>query len=326
MRDRTAFFSEGRNPAALRLPRNARLQELMRVAIDLMPFEYKAYGCLVALICVCLVGTSSCRQATRRYPIAGKIMSVDLEKKQIVLNHGDVAGYMPAMIMPFKVKDSSQLGAVAKGDEIAATLAVDSRESWLEDLRITRKVPGQTDDRDAEIRRLPHEGDAVPNFTLVNQSGKRISLNDYRGKALVITFIYTRCPLPDYCPLMSNNLAEIDKTLRSTQPELYNKTHLLTVSFDTKHDTPAVLRSYGAAYTERYSDETFSHWEFASGSDEEIKAITKYFGLQYSDSGDQIIHSLVTAVIAPDGKIFRVHPSNEWKPAEVIAELQQAFQ
>ena len=252
-------------------------------------------------------------------------MSVDLEKKQIVLNHGEVPGYMPAMVMPFKVKDASRLSAFAKGDEMAATLAVDSRESWLEDIRITRKATGQVDDRDAEIRRLPHEGNAVPGFTLVNQDGKRISLNDYRGKALVITFVYTRCPLPDYCPLMSNNLAEIDKTLRS-QPGLYNKTHLLTVSFDNKHDTPAVLRSYGAAYTERYSDETFSHWEFASGSDEEITAITNYFGLQYSDSGEQITHSLVTGVITPDGKIFRVHPSNEWKPAEVIAELIQVLQ
>jgi protein SCO1/2 len=160
---------------------------------------------------------------------------------------------------------------------------------------------------------------------LINQNAKRISLNDYRGKALIITFVYTRCPLPDYCPLMSSNLAEIDKILRD-QPELYRKTHLLTVSFDTKHDTPAVLRSYGAAYTERYSEEKFDHWEFASGSDEEVTAITKYFGLEYSDSGDQIIHSLVTAVIGPDGKIFRIHASNEWKPAEVITELQQAVQ
>ena len=251
-------------------------------------------------------------------------MSIDMEKKQIVLNHGDVPGYMSAMVMPFKVKDTGRLNSFAKGDEITATLAVDSRESWLEDIRIARKATGRVDDRDDEIRRLPHEGDEVPSFTLVNQNGKRISLNDYRGKALVITFVYTRCPLPDYCPLMSNNFAEIDKTLGS-HPELYSKTHLLTVSFDPKHDTPAVLRSYGAAYTEKYSDETFNHWEFASGSDEEIKAITKYFGLQYSDSGDQIIHSLVTAVIAPDGKIFRVHPSNEWKPVEVTGELIQVL-
>src|ERR1051326_404307 len=150
------------------------------------------------VLLVFMVGFSSCQPATKRYPIAGQIMSVDLERKQIVLNHGDVPGYMPAMVMPFKVKDSGRLSSFAKGDEITATLAVDARESWLEDIKITRKGAVQADDRDAEIRRLPHEGDPVPNFTLVNQDGKQISLNDYRGKALVITFVYTRCPLPDY--------------------------------------------------------------------------------------------------------------------------------
>jgi len=286
--------------------------------------EYKNCGGF-GLILAFLVAATSCQTATKRYPIAGQIMSVDPEKKQIVLNHGEVPGYMPAMVMPLKVKDASQLNSFARGDEIAATLAVDARESWLENIKITRKGAIQADDRDAEIRRLPHEGDAVPDFTLLNQDGKRVSFKDYRGKALVITFVYTRCPLPDYCPLMSDNFAEIDKALRN-QPPLFSKTHLLTVSFDTRHDTPAVLRSYGAAYTEKYSEEKFDHWEFASGSDEEIKAITKFFGLQYSESADQIIHSLVTAVITPDGKIYKIHPSNDWKPADLIDELHQLLQ
>ncbi|HEX3085355.1 MAG TPA: SCO family protein [Pyrinomonadaceae bacterium] len=252
-------------------------------------------------------------------------MSIDQEKKQIILNHGDIPGYMPAMVMPFSVKDANQLSALGRGDEITATLAVGSRESWLESIKVRRKSSGESDQRDTEIRALPHEGDAVPNFTLVNQSGKRISLADYREKALVITFIYTRCPLPDYCPLMSSNFSEIDRALRS-EPALYNRIHLLTVSFDAKHDTPAVLRSYGAAYTERYADEKFDHWEFASGSEEEIKAITNFFGLQYSENSDQIVHSLVTAVITPDGRVYKIHASNDWKPAEVVSELRRLGQ
>ena len=227
--------------------------------------------------------------------------------------------------MPFTVKDENQLAVLARADEITATLAVTSRESWLEDIKVTRKAAKISDSRDLEIRNLPHEGDDVPDFTLVNQSGRKISLADYRGKALLITFVYTRCPLPDYCPLMSSNFASIDQALRS-DAVLYRKTHLLSVSFDPKHDTPAVLRSYGAAYTERYSDEKFDHWEFASGSENQIQAITKFFGMQYSQNSDQITHSLVTAVVTPDGKIFRVHAGNDWRPADVVAELRQLTQ
>ena len=278
-------------------------------------------GKLHVLVCVGLaLVIGSCQKAPEHYPVAGKIISVDQEKKQIVLNHGDIHGYMPAMVMPFKVKDPTQLSSLGRGDEVTATLSVDARESWLENIKVTSK--GSRDARDAEIRALPHEGDVVPDFTLVNQDGKKISVNDYRGKALVITFIYTRCPLPDYCPLMSNNFAAIDKELRAG-PDYYRQTHLLSVSFDTAHDTPKVLRSYGAAYTERFSDEKFDHWEFASGSEEEIKSITKFFGLQYSQSADQIVHSLVTAVITPNGKIYKIHPANDWKPTEIVNELQQ---
>ena len=277
--------------------------------------------CLAVMLTLSLC-IASCEKAIRRFPIAGQITSIDQPKKQIILNHGEIPGYMPAMVMPFSVKDGSQLTGLGRGDEITATLAVGTRESWLESIKVTRKSSGEPDQRDAEIRALPHEGDVVPDFTLVNQSGKRISLANYRGRALVITFIYTRCPLPDYCPLMSSNFAEIDKALRS-EPALYNQTHLLTVSFDAKHDTPAVLRSYGAAYTERYTDEKFDHWELASGSEEEIRAITKFFGLQYSESADQINHSLVTAVITPGGEVYRIHASNDWKPAEVVSELRE---
>jgi len=275
---------------------------------------------VIATLSSLILFASQCGGTARRYPLAGKIISVDKSKSMIVVSHGDIPGYMPAMIMPFELKDATQVASLSSGDEITATLVVSGGKSWLEDFRVVRK--GSVDARDVEISALPHEGDVVPDFTLVNQSGKKISLKQYRGKTLLITFIYTRCPLPDYCPLMSSSFAEIDKALQG-EPALYAKTHLLSVSFDSHYDTPAVLRSYGAAYTEKYTDEKFEHWEFASGSPEEVKAITKFFGLQYEEKSDQIVHSLVTAIISPDGKVFRVYPFNEWKPAEVLADLRQ---
>jgi protein SCO1/2 len=259
--------------------------------------------------------------SSQRYPLDGKVIAVDQSKQQLIVSHGEIQGYMPAMVMPFRVEDAAELSKLGKGDEITAVLVVIGSESWLEDLRITQKGVG-ADPRDLEINSLPKEGDAVPDFALVNQSGKKISIKQYRGRALLITFIYTRCPLPDYCPLMSSNFAEIDRALQK-DPALLAKTHLLSVSFDSSYDTPAVLKSYGAAYTERYTDEKFEQWEFASGSAEEVKAITRFFCLQYEPKSDQIIHSLVTAIISPDGKVFKIYSYNEWKPDDVLADLRK---
>ena len=278
---------------------------------------------LLASLIACTIG-SGCdglhESSSQRYALVGKIISIDQSKRQIVVSHAEILGYMPSMVMPFKLKEAAQLQSLAKGDEISATLVVDGKESWLEEVRIVRKGDRATDSRDAEINALPRESDAVPDFTLVNQNGKKISIKDYRGKALLVTFIFTRCPLPDYCPLMSSNFAEIDKALQK-EPALYAKTHLLSVSFDSAYDTPAVLRSYGAAYTEKYSDEKFEHWEFASGSAEEVMAITKFFGLKYEAKSDQIVHSLVTAIVSPDGKVAKIYSFNDWKPTDVLNDL-----
>jgi protein SCO1/2 len=122
---------------------------------------------------------------------------------------------------------------------------------------------------------------------------------------------------------MSNNFAKIDRQLEQ-DANLYAKTHLLSISIDPGYDTPQVLRSYGAAHTERYQDETFQHWEFASG--EQVKEAAQFFGLRYFADQDQIIHGLRTAIIAPDGKVAKVYTDNTWKPEEVIEELKRVVE
>ena len=124
---------------------------------------------------------------------------------------------------------------------------------------------------------------------------------------------------------MSNNFAQVDRKL-SEDPELYAKTHLLSVSVDPAYDKPEVLRSYGAAHTERYEKETFAHWEFAAGTEGQVKEIAKYFGMRYFPENDQIIHSLRTVIIAPDGKVAKVYHGNQWKPEEVVEEMKKAVQ
>ena len=259
----------------------------------------------------------------KRYPLKGKVVAVDKTERTATISHEDIPGYMPAMTMPFKIKNDADLEMLKAGDQVTAQLVVDDLSSWIEITAIieggspltpTSTVPGE-----------PKPGDEVPDFGLVNQDGKRIHLSQYKGKAYALTFVYTRCPQPDQCTLMSSNFAAIDKQLQS-DATAYDTTHLLTISFDPDYDTPKVMRSYGAGHTGRYSDETFQHWEFLTGSKDEVKGIAQFFGLRYfhdTESGDeQVIHSLRTAVIGPDGKLFKLYRGNEWKPEEIAADLK----
>jgi protein SCO1/2 len=286
------------------------------------------------LIAVLLLAGSSfwgCSQPKRsatekRFDFKGKVISVEKDQRSVTIAHEDIKDYMPGMTMPFTVKDDWVFDVLVPGDQVSAIYVVDGARSWLEQLVITKEgaattspVPGQVVEAKA--------GDEVPNYRLINQDGKAIKVHDYKGKTLLLTFIFTRCQDPDQCTLMSSNFATIDQGLQK-QPELYGKTHLLSVSFDPEYDTPKVLRSYGAAYTGRYTDETFDHWEFASGSADEVKGIAQFFGLRYykdTQSGkEQVIHSLRTAVIGPDSKIVKVYRRNDWKPEEVLKDLQTA--
>ena len=287
----------------------------------------------LAFVSLLSLGLSSCqpkqrvRSATEKhYDLKGKVVVVDKEKRQLTIAHEDIKDYMPGMTMPFSVREDWVYEIATPGNQITAMLVVDGTQSWLEDIVITEDstlASGAPPVEGAD----PNVGVEVPDYSLMNQDGKTIRLHDYRGKTLLLTFIYTRCQDPNQCTLMSGNFAAIDKELQKL-PELYAKTHLLSISFDPAYDTPKVLRSYGAAYTGKYSDENFAHWEFASGSDDEVKGIAKFFGLRYyhdtPNGTEQVIHSLRTAVIGSDGKILKVYRGNEWKPEEMLKELQAA--
>jgi protein SCO1/2 len=286
---------------------------------------------LIAVFLLACSGFWGCGQAKRsstekRFDFKGKVISVEKAQRSVTIAHEDIKDYMPGMTMPFTVKDDWAFDVLVPGDQVSAIYVVDGAQSWLEQLVITKEgaataspVPGQVVEAKA--------GDEVPNYRLINQDGKVIRVHDYKGKTLLLTFIFTRCQDPDQCTLMSSNFATVDQGLQK-QPELYGKTHLLSISFDPEYDTPKVLRSYGAAYTGRYTDEKFDHWEFASGSADEVKGIAQFFGLRYykdTQSGkEQIIHSLRTAVIGPDSRIVKVYRGNEWKPEEVMKDLQTA--
>ncbi|HEY0728569.1 MAG TPA: SCO family protein [Pyrinomonadaceae bacterium] len=282
----------------------------------------KKFAYLILLIPLLLtLALGACGRNEKRYDLKGKVVMVEKEKRLVTMAHEEVPGLMPAMTMPFTVPSQADLDFLAPDDQVSATLVVAGSQSWLENLFVSRISGAPT----ADAASMPAEakpGDEVPNTTLRNQDGKEIRLHNYRGKALLLTFIYTRCPLPEYCTLMSNNFAQIDRQLQQN-PEVYARTHLLSVSIDPKYDTPQVLRSYGAAHTERYENETFAHWEFASG--DQVKELAQFFGLRYFDEKDQIIHGLKTVIVKPDGTVAKVYTGNDWKPEDVANELKRVL-
>lgn len=280
---------------------------------------------LLLLLCAALFACQPAKKPEvegRRYELKGKVVAVDRAQQLVTISHEEIRGYMDAMTMSFALKDPSIINDISSGDTIQATLIISPDGAMLDNVALTKpavKLP------DAEQPQAPGAapGDTLPDFALVNQDGKRISTRQYKGKALLLTFIYTRCPLPEYCTLMSENFAAIDRELKK-DAALYDRTHLLSITIDPDHDTPQVLRSYGSAHTGNFTTETFKHWEFATGTKEQVKAIAQFFGLTYYTEADQITHTLRTAIIAPDGKVSKVYTGNEWKPEEVARDLSQA--
>jgi protein SCO1/2 len=260
-----------------------------------------------------------------RYELRGKIVSFDKNQQQVVIAHEPIPNFMEAMTMPFTLREpAAAYDAMRPGAQIHATLAVSGIRSWLENPVITVVEPTAAPapaPSDGSTLSEPTVGAEVPNFALVNQDGHKIALGQYRGRALALTFIYTRCPLPDFCPLLSTKFAEVNRALES-DAGLAGRSHLLSVTVDPAYDTPKVLRSYGAGHTGNFSDEKFRTWEFATGDKGEIRRMANYFGLAYQEEADQIVHSLRTAVVKPDGTLLKVYRDNEWKPAELVADLR----
>jgi protein SCO1/2 len=259
--------------------------------------------------------------AAQRYEVKGKVVSADKSEHKVTIAHEEIKGYMEAMTMPFTLLEDWVYPELKTGAQIQATLVVDQGRSWLENPVVSNVVDPNLVSKAEESGVEPAAGTETPDFTLLNQDSKKISFKQYRGKALIMTFIYTRCPLPDYCPLMTQNFAAINSELQN-KPALRDKTRLLSVTVDPDYDKPEVLRDYGASRAGLDKD-GFKRWEFATGSPEQIKSVAQFFGLNYWKEKDQIIHGLRTAIITPDGKVAKVYRGNDWKPEDVVKDLEK---
>jgi len=279
---------------------------------------------LIILLCglpLLLLLACAKKPAGKRYELEGRVVAVDPASHLITVAHQAVSGLMPAMTMPFQVARSEEwvFGKIAAGDHIHATLVM-TDHAELQDISFTQSSD-TTGDGTSQLR-IPEAGDAVPDFHFVNQSGKTIAIERFRGSPLLLTFIYTRCPLPDYCPRMSSNFREVLQQFQAN-PAVYDKAQLLSLSIDPEFDTPRVLQAYGERYAGTI-DPHFRHWQFASGSPEEVRKAADFFGMSYNSKEGQIVHSLRTVLIGADGKIAKVYSGNLWKPTEVATDYAAA--
>jgi protein SCO1 len=280
------------------------------------------------------ISNSSCDRskppASKRYSFTGRVVSIDTRSQTALIDGDLVQGYMEAMAMTYKFKPPSILRDLTPGDSISADLVVvdhDPRdestgeESWLENVKVTGHEKASPAAGPTSFH-MPSAGEDVPDFALTNQDGQRIWLHQYRGKTLLLTFIYTRCPFPDFCPRMSGNFAEIYKQAEAN-PQ-FAALHLLSVSFDPEHDTPTVLRNYGFSVAHTHSSQLFRRWEFAAPRAADLPKIAEFFALTVKPEGGMITHNLSTAVIGPDRKIVSWYHGGDWQVSDVVKDAMSA--
>ncbi len=294
--------------------------------IEIRRARRMAHLCLLILFSGATFFAIACRNSNnpseRRYHLEGTIVSVDQLKQELEVNHKDIPGFMGAMTMSYPAKPPLILTQVAAGDQIKAEVVVNGGEYWLENIVVVKKAdpnapPAPT--TPPEIRE-PHAGDVVPDFVLLNQDGKQIHLADFRGESVLLTFIYTRCPLADFCPAMSTRFSVIEETLQKNKQAL-GKTHLLSISFDPAHDSPKVLRDYGSGYLQGAGEKDFRHWEFVVAPESNLKNVAAFFGLAFMPDEKQFVHSMSTAIISPSGKIYKWYGGKDWQTSDVMKDL-----
>lgn len=278
---------------------------------------------LIRAVFVVAIAVTACGRTppSKQYQLQGQILDVKPETNEVLVKHDDIPGFMPAMTMPYKVEDAKLLAGKQPGDLITATLVVGETEAHLSKIDTTGHA-AIDNSRGPEITasEILKPGDAVPATNLVDENNSSRPLTALKGHRVGLTFMYTSCPQPDFCPLMDRNFAAVQNEIKKT-PAL-SDVRLVSVSFDPAHDTPPVLKMHAKALQ---ADPGV--WHFVTTRTDDIKGFAAKFGViaEPSDESPTILtHNLSTAVIDPDGRLVKIRPGNTWTPADLIADLKAA--
>jgi protein SCO1 len=285
----------------------------------------RPHNTLSILLSAAIGFLSACGGAAdrREYTLQGQILSVSADHKEANIKHEEIKGFMAAMTMPYRVRDEKEFADLKPGDLITSTLVVVSNEAYLKDVKRVGEAPlerpaGETPQTASSGFELLKPGDSLPDAAFIDQEGAKRSFESFRGAPLLITFIYTQCPMPTFCPLMDRHFKTIqDRT--ANDPALKN-VKLVSVSFDPLTDTPPVLK----AHAQKLGAD-LTRWTFLTGDRDEIDKFAMRFGVSVSrDMQDpkNITHNLRTALVDARGTLVKAYTGNEWVPDQVLADLK----
>jgi protein SCO1/2 len=264
------------------------------------------------ILALALGAAAACAGCTaRRYPVSGLVLRVDKKQQAILVSHGKIPGYMDAMAMPFRVRDAGVLDMLRPGMRVEFQLVVGKEGSYAEGVQL--QGGGQM----AADPNLPAPapgnsiavGDAVPDFELTDQAGRKVKFSGFAGKVVAVTFVYTRCPLPDYCPRLSSNFADLQKRFSD---RLGRDLFLFTITLDPQYDRPEVLARYARGWKADADG-----WRFLTGPMPEIRRVCGLFGVEFWPDQGQITHSLRTGVIDRRGRLAANLSGNDFTPKEL---------
>ncbi len=288
---------------------------------------------LLFLIFATVVGLAGCHAPATKAPAAGAgvhshaghgiIEHISPDRHLVTLHHHAIPGFMMEMTMDYPVRDDHLLDGISTGDQVDFTLLVDGDDAWIGSVHRTGHADAATVQRNA-LPALPTKlqpGDPMPDAELVTEDGRSIHLADFRGKVVVLTFFFTRCPLPTYCPLMNRDFARARGLLLARTDAPHNW-EFISVSFDPAYDSPQVLTSYAKSY--RGSDPT--DWLFASAAPAELGRLAAPLGLVVMRQATSISHNLRTVVIDPSGRLFRQFNDNTFTPQQLADAVVAAAQ
>jgi protein SCO1 len=273
------------------------------------------------LLLAVLSGCTTAPAGARQYQLEGQILAIRHEDNEVLIKHGDIKGFMPGMTMPFKVRDAALLRDKEPGDLVKASLMVAEPDAWISSLEKTGTAPLGTRASipPASFVTPVKAGDRVPDTVLTDHLGEQLSLSKWRGTAVALTFMYVRCPLPQFCPLLDRRFADVQRGIKA-DASLTSRARLLSVSFDPDADTTDRL----AAHAEKLQADP-AIWRFATAPREVVDRFAAMFGVNVIRESDQTItHNMRTIVIGPDGRVVSVYDSSDWTPAEILDDMSRA--
>ncbi|MDF1825229.1 MAG: SCO family protein [Verrucomicrobiales bacterium] len=275
-------------------------------------------------ICTLGIFLSGCDRsvepATRIFPVRGVVQKQMDDPAMMLIDHEEIPGFMPRMIMPFRVLDPAEFDGIKPGMVVTLNFHVTDSDSWASDVTPTGETGAITLEERATSKKLLGIGDTLSDFEFLDENGKPVRISDFRGMPVALTFVFSRCPVPEYCPRMMDHFARVREKL-DTDPEAPEAYRLLTISFDSEYDSPEIMKSWGS----RFGHAEGQAWSLLSTPDSTtIDAVSSEIGLRFGEANGTLQHNLRTVVLDREGVIRALYTDETWEIVDLIDAIKTA--